>query len=49
MLIKNKVLECPDGEVEYPRRTNNISLIRPKFDEVLKDNRSHIKKTTTGP
>ncbi len=42
-------IECPDGEVVYPKDGYIYRFIRPKFDEVLKDNMVTFKKTTTGP
>ena len=42
-------IECPDGEVVYPKDGYIYRFIRPKFDEALQENMVTFKKTNTGP
>ena len=42
-------IECPDGEVVYPKGGYIYRFIRPKFDEALQENMVTFKKTNTGP
>lgn len=42
-------IECPDGEVVYPKDGCIYRFIRPKFDEALQENMVTFKKTNTGP
>ena len=42
-------IECPDGEVVYPKDGYIYRFIRPKFDEALQENIVTFKKTNTGP
>ena len=42
-------IECPDGEVVYPKDGYIYRFIRPKFDEALQENLVTFKKTNTGP
>ena len=42
-------IECPDGEVVYPKDGYIYRFIRPKFDDALQENMVTFKKTNTGP
>ena len=42
-------IECPDGEVVYPKDGYIYRFIRPKFSEALKKKMVTFKKTNTGP
>ena len=42
-------IECPDGEIVYPKDGYIYRFIRPKFDEALQENMVTFKKTNTGP
>ena len=42
-------IECPDGEVVYPKDGYIYRFIRPKLDEALQENMVTFKKTNTGP
>ena len=42
-------IECPDGEVVYPKDGYIYRFIRPKFDEALREKMVTFKKTNTGP
>ena len=57
LVFKNKSLnenqkygiECPDGEIVYPKQGYIYRFTRAKFDEALEDNMVTFKKTNTGP
>lgn len=42
-------IECPDGEVVYPKDGYIYRFIRSKFDEALREKVVTFKKTNTGP
>lgn len=42
-------IECPDGEVVYPKDGYIYRFIRPKFGEALREKMVTFKKTNTGP
>lgn len=42
-------IECPDGQVVFPKNGYIYRFIRGKFDEALKENMVTFKRTTTGP
>ena len=42
-------IECPDGEIVYPKEGYIYRFIRERFDDAIKNNLVTFKKTTTGP
>ena len=42
-------IECPDGEIVYPKDGYIYRFVRSKFDDALQEKIVTFKKTTTGP
>ena len=42
-------IQCPDGEIVYPKNGYIYRFVRSKFDEALQEKMVTFKKTTTGP
>ena len=42
-------IECPDGEIVYPKDGYIYRFIRSRFDEALQEKMVTFKKSTTGP